>query len=111
MKPWHYTDSCAAGNGDDNYCEDELACAQYGSNDYKCCADSTTPFGAVSEYCTGVKPGFACEYDSQCTTEECARTTKDGNYRCVEKSCYCDLWDTGCTDFRWYDASKFPDLC
>ncbi len=43
-----------------------------------------------------------CQSDDDCESDECARTSIDGKYRCVDKSCFCDIWDKGCQTAYWY---------
>ena len=78
-----------------------------------CPSDSTCKSGT----CEGNAGGFAigvcktkmdigatCSADDDCKSDHCARTSLGGTYKCVEKSCYCDLHDSGCTPTYWYDA-------
>ena len=90
-------ESCAAGDGDDDYCKENLACAQYGSNDYKCCKNSTTPFGATSEYCTGVADGGRCEWDQQCgENSQCVNKAASWPKYCVNEDNVSCMGAAGC---------------
>ena len=50
-------------------------CAQLPEDNYVCCpsGQETTPFGAVSDYCSNLSAGQSCSYNVQCASGSCAR--------------------------------------
>ena len=103
-KPAQLGEQCN-GNGDDSTCATG-ACGQMDDNNYVCCVD-TSPLWTFSDWCLGLENGEKCGMGGQCKSGHCAATTLQGDYRCVEEECFCDLWETKCSTFRWHDASKF----
>ena len=82
---WCYNDKCKAlkklgescneENGADYICEGALECGQGRNNSYVCCENTITPFGSLSDWCTGIETGGGCYYDDQCKTGWCNSET------------------------------------
>eukprot|EP00052_Salpingoeca_macrocollata_P001853 m.27991 g.27991 ORF g.27991 m.27991 type:complete len:521 (-) comp11760_c0_seq1:22-1584(-) len=115
------------------------ACGRWGAGGrLLCCPSGTIRNYWGYDYCTSLPDGMPCftsthcasalcfrgicqkllqsgdpcpsQSNSQCPGSlTCNRNTRSGDYRCTATTCYCSLWDKGCTTAYYYAADSWSN--